>query len=154
MSSTPVTPAPKKSIWEKILGGLEWFGKEIGKGIAFLPKIIKLADDAETAAKEILPQVFLVIQDAGTLAVATAKDSGVFLTAFATLAASITAAIASKALNITADEAVVGAFENFCTKFNSTDVADIVTAWEKLVADVKALDEMGIAALKQMEADA
>jgi hypothetical protein len=154
MSTTPVTPAPKKSIWEKILGGLDWFGKEIGKGIEFLPKVIKLAGDAEASAKTILPQVFLVIQDAGALAIATAKDGGVFLTAFASLAASITAAVAAKALNIAEDEAVVAAFESFCAKFNSSDVADIVTAWEKLVADVKTLDEMGMAALKQMEADA
>jgi hypothetical protein len=154
MSSTPVTPAPKKSIWEKILGGLEWFGKEIGKGIAFLPKVVKLASDAESAAQTILPQVFLVIEDAGALSIATAKDSGVFLTAFAALAAAITAAVASKALNVTADEAVVATFEAFCAKFNSSDVADIVTAWEKLVSDVKVLDEMGLAALKQMEADA
>ena len=59
------------------------------------------------------------------LAIAVAKDSGVFLTAFAVLAAAITAAVASKALSITADEAVVAAFENFCAKFKSQDVADV-----------------------------
>ena len=142
------------NIFAKIAAGLAWFGKRIGQGIAFVPKVIKLTGDAEAAAKEILPQVLLVIQDAGALAIATAKDGGVFLTAFAALCASITVAIASKALNITADEAVVASFEAFCTKFNSSDVQDIVTAWEKLVADVHALDAMGVTALKKMEADA
>lgn len=153
MSTSP-TPTPKTSIWDKIKNGLGWFGKEIGKGIAFLPKLIVLADDAEAAAKTILAQVLLVVQDAGALAVALAKDSGVFLTAFAALAAAITAAVASKALSITADEAVVAAFENFCAKFKSDDVADVVTALDKLVSDVKALDAMGIVALNKLEKDA
>jgi hypothetical protein len=152
---TPVTPAPKKpSIFARIAAGLEWFGKEIGKGLAFLPKIIVLANDAEQSAKEIVPQVLKVIQDAGALAVAVAKDGGVFLTAFAALAAAITVAIASKALSVTADEAVVAAFENFVSKFKSEDVADVITALDTLVSDVKTLDAMGLAALKKMEADA
>lgn len=142
------------NIFDKIKNGLGWFGKEIGKGIAFLPKIIVLANDAEDAAKQILPQVLLVIEDAGALALAAAKDGGIFVTAFAALAGSITVAIASKALNIVADEAVVAAFENFCAKFNSADVADFITALDKLVTDVKALDAMGIAAIQKMEKDA
>lgn len=142
------------SIFDKIKNGLEWFGKEIGKGLAFLPKVIVLAQDVEGDAKQILPQVLVVITDAGALAIAVAKDSGVFLTAFAVLAAAITAAVASKALSITADEAVVAAFENFCAKFKSQDVADVVTALDKLVTAVKALDAMGLAALQKLEKDA
>ena len=53
MSTSP-TPPPKTSIWDKIKNGLEWFGKEIGKGFTFLPKVIVLADaDAEEDAKEL-----------------------------------------------------------------------------------------------------
>jgi hypothetical protein len=154
MSSTPVTPSPKKSIWEKISGGLEWFGKEIGKGIAFLPKVIVLADDVEADSQVLLPQTLTVVEDAGLLAAASAKDGGIFLVKFAALTAAIAAAVASKAINVAADEAVVAAFEAFTAEFNVANVQDVLVAWDKLASDVKTLDALAIAALKKLEQDA
>lgn len=142
------------NIFTKILNGLEWFGKEIGKGLAQLPKIIRLTEDAEQAAQEAIPQVVAVIQDAGELVTATAKDSGIFLKSLAALSASVSSAIAAKALNITADEAVATAFESFVKDFNASNVQDVLAAWDKLATDTKALDATVLAALKKLEQDA
>jgi hypothetical protein len=154
MASTPTPTPQKKNIFQKIVSGLEWVGEEIGKGLADLPKVIKLTEDAEEAAKDALPQTLAVITDAGNLVAASAKDSGKFLVSLATLTAAITAAVASKALNVTADTAVVAAFEAFCADFNTANVQDVITAWDKLASDTKTLDSTVVAALKKMEADA
>jgi|HubBroStandDraft_4_1064222.scaffolds.fasta_scaffold04980_5 hypothetical protein len=142
------------SIFTKIAAGLSWFGKEIGKGLGLLPRLITLADDVEDDAGVILPQTLAVVQDAGNLAVASAKDSGIFLVKFGALTAAIAAAVASKALNVTADGAVVTAFESFCAEFNVANVQDVLTAWDKLADDVKSLDALAIAAIQKLEADA
>lgn len=142
------------SIFDKIKNGLEWFGKEIGKGIALVPKLFRLAEDAEQTAKDALPLVLNVIEDAGQLTSATAKDSGVFLVSLGALTAALAAAAASKALNISADTAVVAAFESFCSKFNSANVQDVLAAWEKLSADTHKLDQAVIADIQKLEADA
>ena len=142
------------SIFSKIAAGLEWFGKEIGKGLAFLPKVIVLADDVDEDAQVILPQTLTVVEDAGSLAAASAKDGGIFLVKFGALTAAIAAAYASKALNVAADTAVVSAFETFCAEFNVANVQDVLTAWDKLASDVKTLDASAIAALQKLEKDA
>lgn len=142
------------SIFSKILHGLEWFGKEIGKGLAQLPKIIRLTEDAEQAAEHAIPLVTAVIVDAGELVTASAKDSGVFLKSLSTLAAAISAAVASKALDIGKDEAVVAAFEAFFADFKAENVADVLSALDKLATDTKALDATVLAALKKIEQDA
>lgn len=156
MSLTPITPSPtpNKNVFQKIAAGLEWFGKEIGKGLAFLPKVIVLADDVDADAQVILPQTLTVVEDAGLLAAASAKDSGIFLVKFGALTAAIAAAVAAKALNITADSAVVAAFESFCAEFNAANVQDVLTAWDQLATDVKALDATAIAAIQKLEKDA
>src|SRR5580698_3063835 len=155
MSTTPTpTPAPKKSIYAKIAAGLEWFGKEIGKGLADLPKVIVLAEDVEQDAQEVLPEVITVVQDAGSLVAATAKDSGKFLVSFAALTGAVSLAIANKALNISADTAVVTAFENFCSDFQTENVQDVLTAWHQLASDTAKLDATVVAALKKLKADA
>jgi hypothetical protein len=142
------------NILEKAVAGLEWFGKEIGKGLAALPKIIRLTEDAEQAAQEAIPQVLSVVTDAGELVTASAKDSGVFLSSLAALSSSIAAAVSAKALNISADEAVAGAFENFIKTFNAKNVEDVITAWDKLASDTKALDATVLAALEKIKKDA
>lgn len=158
MSSTatpqPSSPTTKKNIFQKIAGGLEWFGKEIGKGIAFLPKILKLTEDAENAAKDALPEAIAVITDAGELAAASAKDGAVFLVSLGALTAAVTVAVAQKAVNVSADVAVAAAFEAFCKDFNAQHVSDVLTAWEKLAADAKKLDATVLDALEKMKADA
>lgn len=142
------------NIFTKIAAGLEWFGKEIGKGLAFLPKVIVLADDVDADAQIILPQTLAVVEDAGALAAASAKDSGIFLVKFGALTAAIAAAVAAKALNVSADTAVVSAFEAFCAEFNVANVQDVLTAWDKLAGDVKTLDASAIAAIQKLEKDA
>ena len=158
MSSTatpqPSSPAPKKSIFQKLAAGLEWFGQEIGKGIAAVPKILKLTEDAEAAAKDALPEAIAVITDAGQLASATAKDGAVFLVSLGALTASISLAVAQRAVNVSADMAVAAAFESFCKDFNAQHVEDVITAWEKLAADTKKLDSTVLAALEKMKQDA
>lgn len=142
------------NIFQKIAAGLEWFGKEIGKGIAQLPKIIRLTEDAEQAAQNAIPEVLAVITDAGELVKASAKDSGVFLTSLSALSAAVSSAIAAKALNIAADEAVAAAFEAFVKDFNAANVQDVITAWDKLATDTKALDATVLAALEKIKKDA
>ena len=153
MSTSP-TPTPKTSIWDKIKNGLGWFGKEIGKGFTFLPKVIVLADDAEEDAKELLPQTLLVVEDAGALVTAGAKDSGKFIVGVSALGAAVSLALANKAVSISADEAVVAAVEAFAADFKKENVQDILNAWHKLATDATALDAMGVAALKKLEKDA
>jgi hypothetical protein len=143
-----------QSLIAKLKAGVVWFGKEIGKGIARLPKILRIAEDAEKTAQDALPLVLVVVEDAGALAAATAKDSGVFITAFAELSGAITLAVATKAMNISADTAVVAAFENFCSKFNSDNVHDVLTAWEQLSADTHKLDTALLTDVEKLEADA
>lgn len=143
-----------KSIFSKLLRGVTWFGKEVGKAFADLPKIIRLTEDAEEAAQDAIPQVVAVIQDAGELVTASAKDSGVFLVKLAALASAIDAAIVGKALNISADESVVAAFEDFVKTFNAQNVADVLTAWDKLAADTKTFDATMLAALEKIRKDA
>lgn len=143
-----------KNIFTKILHGLEWFGKEIGKGLAQLPKIIRLTEDAEQAAEHAIPLVTAVIVDAGELVTASAKDSGAFLKSFAALSAALSTAIAGRALNISADEAVAVAFENFVKTFNAENVQDVIAALDKLATDTKALDATVLAALEQIRKDA
>lgn len=140
-------------IFTEIGKGFEWVGKEIGKLFCDLPKLLRLTEDAEQAATNVLPETIAVIEDAGALAAATVKDSGVFLASLAGLSAAIAKAYADKALNLSEDVAVVTAFENFCKAFTSTNVADILSAWHKLATDTKMLDETVIATLKKLEAD-
>jgi hypothetical protein len=142
------------SIFQKIVAGLDWVGKEIGKGLAGLPKVIKLTEDAEDAATTALPETIAVIQDAGALVAASAKDSGKFLVSLATLTAAVTVAVGSKALSISADTAVVAAFESFCADFNAANVQDVLTAWDKLATDAKKLDTTVLNVLEKMKADA
>jgi hypothetical protein len=142
------------NFFKKILSGVEWFGKEIGKGFSALPKIIKLTEDGEKVAKAALPQAIVVLNDSGALATAIVKDSGVFVKGFGDLVAAIETAAAAKALNIADDEAVIVAFKAFVADFNVENVKDIIAAQEQLVEDTKTLDATVLAGLKQLEADA
>jgi hypothetical protein len=139
--------------FEKIINGVEWAGKEIGKGIAAVPKVITLAEDAEDAAKVALPEVLEVVNDAGQLTIASAKDGGKFLVSFAALSASISLALAAKAVNIAADEAVAAAFESFIAEFKEANVADVLTAWHQLVSDTAKLDATVKASIEKIEKD-
>ncbi len=142
------------NFFKKVLSGVEWFGKEVGKAFAELPKIIKLTEDGEKVAQNALPEAIVVIGDAGKLATATIKDSGVFISGLSGLVGAISTAIAAKALNVTADEGVVSAFEAFVKDFNVANVQDVITAWDQLVADTQKLDATVVAGLQKLAADA
>lgn len=142
------------NFFKKILSGVEWFGKEIGKGFAALPKLIKLSKDAEAIGVNVVPETVVVIQDAGKLSTAIVKDSGVFIAGFSALVGAISIAIAAKALNVSADEGVVVAFEAFVKDFNATNVQDVIAALDQLVADTRTLDATVLAGLRKLEADA
>lgn len=142
------------SIFDKIVAGAEWLGKTIGKGLAAVPKIIRLTEDAEEAAHDALPQVITVVEDAGALAIAATKDSGKFLVALAGLSKAVAAAGADKGVNISADKTVVTAFEQLVADFDEANVSDILTAFHKLVTDAQALDSTVLVALDKMKADA
>jgi hypothetical protein len=142
------------NIFAKIGHGFTWIGHEIGKLFSALPKLITLTGDAENAGCNALPKVLAVVRDSGALSTATVKDSGAFLAAFATLSAAIAKAIAEKAVNLVDDVAVATAFEQFCTAFKESNVSDIMTAWNQLVVDTKALDDTVVADLQKLEQDA
>jgi hypothetical protein len=160
VAQTPVpsNPNPKEvavsSFWSKIKSFFHGLGMDLGAVFTELPKLITLTEDAENVATNALPEVMTLVQDSGVLVAATVKDGGAFLASFAELSAAIAAAIAAKAVNITADAAVVTAFENFCSLFNEANVSDILAAWAQITTDVKTLDTTMIAALQKMEADA
>jgi hypothetical protein len=129
------------SFFTKILSGVEWFGKEVGKAFTALPKIITLTNDAEKVAADSLPIVISVVEDV------VLKDLAALVTALGT-------AYAAKALNISADKSVVSAFETLCKDFSTANYQDFFTAIEKLVLDARTLDATVLADLKKLEADA
>jgi hypothetical protein len=150
----PSTGEHRMNVFKKILAGIEWFGKEVGKVFAELPKIIRLTQDGEKVAQDALPQAIAVLQDAGALATASVKDSGVFVAAFGALIGAISKAAAEKALNIADDEAVAAAFAVFVKDFNATNVQDVLAAWEKLITDTRTLDSTVLAGLEKLKQDA
>jgi hypothetical protein len=66
----------------------------------------------------------------------------------------IAIAVAAKALNVSADTAVVEAFEAFVKDFNAENVQDVITTLDQLVADTRTLDATVLAGLQKLEADA
>ena len=133
--------------------GFKWLGEEVGKVFSALPMMLRLTSDVEEAATTVLPETIAVVQDAGELASATVKDSGVFLAALGALSAAITKAVADKALNVAEDMAVAAAFQELCGAFTAANVADMLKAWQKLAEDTKTLDATVIATLKKLEQD-
>jgi len=140
-------------VFVEIGRGFQWLGEEIGKVFVELPMMLRLTHDAEQAATTVLPETIAVVQDAGALVNATIKDSGVFLAALAALSVSITKALEDKALNVAEDLAVATAFQEFCRAFTATNVADILSAWQKLAEDTKTLDATVVSTLKKLEQD-
>ena len=142
------------NFFKKIFAGVKWFGKEVGKAFTELPKLIKISDDARKVGADVIPETIVVVKDAGVLATAVVKDSGVFLKGFGELSAAISTAIARKALDITADEGVIVAFEAFVKDFNAENVQDVIAAIDQIVSDAQSLDEKVEAGLQKLEADA
>lgn len=140
-------------VFAEIGKGFKWLGEEVGKVFSELPMMLRLTSDVEQAATTVLPETIAVVQDAGELASATVKDSGVFLAALAALSAAITKALADKALNVAEDMAVAAAFQELCRAFTTANVADMLSAWQKLAEDAKTLDATIIATLTKLEQD-
>lgn len=140
-------------VLKKIEHGIEWVPLEIAKGIAELPKIITLTDDAKAIAADSLPEVLAVITDAENLATAVAKDSGVFLTDLAKVGAAVASAVAAGGLNIATDAAVVAAVEVLIADMKDESVADVIAALHQTATDVVKLKSTVVADIQKLEAD-
>lgn len=134
--------------------GVMFVGKEVGKVFTAIPRVIKLAEDVQEDAPIIMPKLQQVIEDAGAVAEATAKDSGIFITSLTKLVAAISLAIAEKAVNVSDDFAVITAFENFCSDFKAENVQELLIAWHKLISDTGNFSDALKLAIKQLEQDA
>jgi hypothetical protein len=138
----------------KIGHGIEYIPEEVAKGIAELPKIITLTEDAKAVAADSLPEVLAVIQDGENLVTAVAKDSGVFLADLAGFGAAVALAAANKGINIGSDAAVVAAGEKLIGDFQKENVADVIAALHQTIVDVQKLKSTVVADIKKLEADA
>ena len=135
--------------------GFVWIGKELKKAAEWVPKLIVLVDDVEKDATTLLPELGIVIDDAGEVVKAAVKDSGADIAAAEALIAAITAAVAAKGLNIAQDEGVAKAFEAFIKQVaNSSNYADLIAAVKALVLSYDTLGGSVKAALAKLEADA
>ena len=124
------------NVFAKIAGGCLWIGKEIGKAVTWLPKIVRLSDDVRADAKTLLPELAQVVEDVALLAKAAVADSAQDLMAAENLVAAIALAVKSDALNIAADEAVIAAFAGFIkTVTTSSNYGDVLSAVKALVVD-------------------
>ncbi len=142
------------NVFEKIAGGFLWIGKEIGKAISWLPKIVKLSDDVRADAGTLLPELAQVVEDVGLLAKAAVADSAQDLLAAENLVAAIAIAAKSDGLNIAADEAVIAAFAGFIkTVATSSNYADVLKAVKALVVDYDKFGSSAKLALQQIERD-
>jgi hypothetical protein len=145
----------KMNVFAKIAGGFLWIGKEIGKAVSWLPKIVKLSDDVRADANTLLPELAQVVEDVALLAKAAVADSAQDLVAAENLVAAIAIAAKSDALNIAADEAVIAAFAGFIkTVITSSNYADVLSALKVLVVDYDKFGASAKLALQQIEREA
>jgi hypothetical protein len=143
------------NVFGKIASGFVWIGKEIGRAVNWMPKIIKLSDDIKTDAATLLPELAQVVEDVSLLAKAAVKDSAADLASAERLIAAIGVAAKSEALDIAADIRVVTALEDFIkTVTNSSNYADFIGAVKKLVVDYDKFGASAKLALHQLEKDA
>ncbi len=140
------------NVFTKIAGGVLWIGKEIGKAVSWLPKIVKLSDDVRADAATLLPELAQVVEDVALLAKAAVADSAQDLVAAENLVAAIALAAKSNGLNIAADEGVIAAFAEFIkTVVTSSNYADVLSAVKALVVDYDKFGASAKVALQQME---
>lgn len=124
--------------------GFVWIGKELKKAAEWVPKLIVLVDDVEKDTTTLLPELGIVIDDAGEVVKAAVKDSGADIAAAEALIAAITAAVAAKGLNIAQDEGVAKTFEAFIKQVaNSSNYADLIAAVKALVLSYDTLGGIG-----------
>lgn len=141
--------------FQKIASGFTWLGKEI-KGVAsWVPKVVKIVDDAEADAQTLLPQAVTVFEDVDALALSAIKDGGAALLSADNLVTAIVAASKVDGLNIAADEAVGVAFSAFIAEVTNRNTwTEVLGSIRKLTTD---WDEFGAAAkeaIAKLEADA
>ena len=142
-----------EQFFANVAKGFVWLGKEIGKGIGYIPKLITLTNDAEKSGAECLPKVLKVVNDAGALAQVTTADSAGLLTDLAALGKAVMTAASNEGVNLAADAAVVTAFQQLIADAKKQSFADAVAAWHQIVEDVHDLDATVLADLKKLEAD-
>ena len=142
-----------EQFFANIAKGFAWLGKEIGKGIGYIPKLITLTNDAEKSGAECLPKIIVVVNDAGKLAQLTSADTANMLTDLAALGAAVVTAATNEGVNLAADTAVVTAVNKLISDAKTQSYADMVTAWHQLCADVHDLDATVLDDLKKLETD-
>lgn len=138
-----------------IVNGLKWVGKELAGVTSWIPKVVKIVDDVDEDAAQLLPQVVTVFEDVDGLVVAAVKDGGSCITAAEALTAAIITAATLDALNIASDMAVAAAFETFIDEVKSKGTwTDVLTALKKLTTDWDTFGANAKAAIAKLEADA
>lgn len=143
------------NVFTKIAGGFVWVGKEIGKAVSWLPKIIRVSDEVQSDAATLLPELAQVVDDVASLAKAAVADSASDIASAENLVAAIVAAAKCNALNIAADVGVVTALEAFIqTVTNSSNYTDVLAAVKTLVLDYDKFGVSAKSALLQLQKEA
>jgi hypothetical protein len=143
------------NMFSEIAKGFTWIGKAIADVTKWVPRILLITEDVGKDATTLMPQATQVLMDVDALALAAVKDGGAALTSAATLTAAITNAAINKALNISADEAVVTALEAFIKEVTTKATwGDIIDVQQKLITDWDSFGANAEAALKKLDADA
>lgn len=149
-----------KNPFTEIVAGLEWLGKKIVAVADWLPKVVKIADDVDSDATTVLPELTTVVEDVDALAVAAVKDGGAALTATATFVAQIeaeatTAGSGNLLAAIQNSPALLTAAENWWSAVVAHgNYSDVISAEQKLVADYDKLGATAKAAIAKLEAEA
>lgn len=138
----------------KIASGFVWIGKEIGNAVSWLPKVVRVSDDVKAEAGTLLPELAQVVEDVAALAKAAVADSASDMASAENLLAAIVAASKADALNISADAAVVSAFQAFIkTVTQTSNYADVLSAVKTLIVDYDRFGGSAKAALAALEKD-
>ena len=141
------------NIFAEIAKPFVWIGKELGKAVTYLPKLLKAINDGKVDGEALVADLGEMVDDAAEVSTAAVKDGGVDITALETLLVAIIAALADKGVNITEDEAVYSAFKAFVANVKATNLTDLLAAVKKLVATSAQFGTTAKAALAQLEAD-
>jgi hypothetical protein len=121
------------TVFQKIRVGLLWIPKQVGAAFSKIGIFFNVVGDAKQLVTDVSTELVALLTALAAFVTASIKDGGDFLSALVELGAVIAAAVEAGLVNITADEAVVAAFTNLVKLFQSSHVADILTAWKNLI---------------------
>ncbi len=141
--------------FQKIASGFVWVGKELAAAGTWVPKVIRIVNDAEKDAQSLLPQAVTVFEDVDAVALSAIKDGGSALLSADNLVTAIVAASKVDGLNIAADEAVGVALKSFIQEVTSKNTwTTLMWSMKKLVSDWDEFGASAKAAIAKLEADA